>query len=76
MKIHYSHEVDALYIRFNQDVITDTDEISPEIIMDYNENGDIVGIEILSASSKADIKELIIKNFERVRVENTKTEAA
>lgn len=58
MKIDYSHEADALYIRFNENVIIDTDEISPEIIMDYNEEGNIIGIEILSASSKVDISDL------------------
>jgi len=39
------------------------------VIADYDENGDIVGIEILWASKKADIDQLIIQSFNKVMVE-------
>ena len=72
MRIHYSQDADALYIRLKETEIKNTDEIADEVIMDYDESGNIVGIEILSASQKADMQELIIQAFEKVLVESTK----
>jgi len=45
-------------------------------IIDYDAGGNVVGIEILSASKKADINELIIQAFQKVMVENTRVAAA
>ena len=41
--------------------------------MDYDKDGNVVGIEILSASEKADTKQLIIQAFEKVMVEQPST---
>ena len=54
MKIKYDKESDVLYIRFNYEPISESDQEKPGIIIDYNENGQIVGIEVLKASSKVD----------------------
>jgi len=70
MRIHFSQDADALYIRLKEDTIQNTDEISDDIIFDFNSNGDVIGIEILSASKKTDLKQLIIQEFDRVMVEN------
>ncbi|MEW6103137.1 MAG: DUF2283 domain-containing protein [bacterium] len=70
MRIHYSQDADALYIRLKETDIENTDEINKDIIMDYDEGGNIVGIEILSASKKADIHQVFIQAFEKVMVEN------
>lgn len=70
MRIHHSHEADALYIRLNESEIDSTDQINEDIIMDYDRDGNVVGIEILDASQKADMKNLIIQSFEKVMVEN------
>ncbi len=70
MRIHYSHEADALYIRLREAKIENTDQITEDIIMDYDKTGNVVGIEILAASEKADMKELIIQAFDKVMVEN------
>ncbi len=72
MRIHYSQEADALYIRLKETDIKNSDEIADDIIMDYDENGNVVGIEILSASQKADVHQLIIQAFEKVMVESEK----
>lgn len=52
MKIKYDKEVDVLYISFSDEIVTESDEDKPGIILDYAENGSIVGIEILDASKK------------------------
>ena len=69
MRIHYSHEADALYIRLKENDINNTDEIADDIIMDYDKDGNVIGIEILSASLKADMQQLIIQAFDKVMVE-------
>ncbi len=70
MKIDYSPDVDALYISLKETKIEESDEIADGVIVDYDEGGNIVGIEILSASKKADIHKLIIHAFENVMVES------
>jgi len=70
MRIRYSKEADALYIRLRETDIADSDEINEDMILDYDADGNIVGIEILSASEKADVQNLIIQTFEKVMVEN------
>jgi uncharacterized protein YuzE len=72
MRMHYSKEADAMYIRLKESKIVDSDEVSEDIIMDYDESGSVVGIEILSVSEKADIEQLIIQSFDRVMVEAAK----
>lgn len=70
MKLHYSKEADALYIRFKETEITDTDEIAADVIVDFDSEGNVVGLEILSVSGKADLKQLTVQAFEKVMVEN------
>ncbi len=72
MRIYYSQEADALYIRLKETDIKNSDEVMDDIIMDYDEEGNIVGIEILSASQKVDVHQLIIQAFEKVMVESAK----
>ncbi len=52
MKIKYDKETDIIYIRFSETSITESDEDKPGIILDYDMNGNIAGIEVLNASSK------------------------
>ena len=73
MRIHYSHEADALYIMLKENDIVNTDEITEDIIMDYDKDGNVVGIEVLSASEKADTKQLIIQSFDKVMIEQPVT---
>jgi uncharacterized protein YuzE len=70
MKLHYSKEADALYLRFKETEITDTDEIATDVIVDYDTDGNVIGLEILSVSGKADLKQLTVQAFEKVMVEN------
>ena len=69
MRIQYSQQADALYIRFKEIDIKNSDEISDDIIADYDERGNIIGIKVLGASKNAEIKQLIIQAFDQVMVE-------
>jgi uncharacterized protein YuzE len=52
MKVKYDKEVDILYIGFSDKKVMESDEEKQGIILDYDEQGGIVGIEILQASKK------------------------
>jgi len=52
MKVKYDKEVDFLYIQFTDEKIGESDEDKPGIIIDYNDSGNIIGIEVLNASKK------------------------
>ena len=62
MKVKYDREVDVLYISLSEKKIKESDESKPGIIIDYDKDGSIAGIEILDASKK-------IKNPSRVEYE-------
>ncbi|MBE9158178.1 DUF2283 domain-containing protein [Nodosilinea sp. LEGE 06152] len=52
MKVVYDAEVDVLRILFSDAVIEESDEDKPGTILDYDEAGNIVGLEILDASKR------------------------
>ena len=54
MKVVYDPEVDALRIVFANTPIEESDEEKPGIILDYDKDGNIVGLEILDASRRMD----------------------
>ncbi|MCL2027979.1 MAG: DUF2283 domain-containing protein [Bacteroidales bacterium] len=53
MKVKYDKNVDILYLSFNDEKIFESDEEKKGIILDYAENGKIVGVEVLNASQQA-----------------------
>ena len=52
MRFHYDKKEDALYLRFNENPYSESEEMREGIIFDYDKNGKIIGIEILDASQK------------------------
>lgn len=54
MKIIYDPEVDILRIILSDVPIKDSHEEKPGIILDYDEDGNIIALEILDASKRID----------------------
>ncbi|WP_129631730.1 DUF2283 domain-containing protein [Candidatus Oscillochloris fontis] len=54
MKATYDAEVDVLRLVFSSEPVDESDEEKPGIIIDYDANGQIVSIEILDASKRAE----------------------
>jgi uncharacterized protein YuzE len=52
MKITYDPGVDVLRILFNNTLIEESDEDKPGVILDYDKDGNVVGLEILDASKR------------------------
>ncbi len=60
MKLNYYPETDSLYIDLSNESSAQTKEVSPGILIDYDANGNIVGLDIDNASKKLSLKELIV----------------
>ena len=69
MKIEYSKSVDALYIRLREAQINDSMDVEEGVTVDLDEKGHIVGIEILDASEKLDITDLVNISIENLPLE-------
>jgi uncharacterized protein YuzE len=67
MKIKYAAEVDALYITLTDKEIEDTDEVSKDLVVDYDKDGDVVGVEVLNASLNKDLEGIIKQYIKRVK---------
>jgi uncharacterized protein YuzE len=52
MKVRYDRDTDVMYISFNDRKIIESDEDRPGIVIDYDDEGGLVGIEILNASKR------------------------
>ncbi|MBC7320686.1 DUF2283 domain-containing protein [bacterium] len=69
MKFHYYPETDSLYIEFLEDKTSvDSKEIAPNIVLDFDKDGNLIGIDIDNASrlidlSRVEINSLPIENL-------------
>ena len=61
MRLHVDKEADALYLRLDDSKIIASEEVSPGVVLDFNERNQVVGIEMLNLSKrtpKLDLREL------------------
>lgn len=61
MRIRYDEKVDALYVRLDDSSVVESEEVQPGIVIDFNANKKVVGIEVLQARrrvSKDDLEQL------------------
>ncbi len=67
MRISYDEKADALYIRLKETTYYESDEIKEGVLLDYDDKGNLVGIEILDASEYLSGEELasVTYNVER-----------
>ena len=52
MKLRTDKESDALYLRLDDSRIVETEEVSPGVMLDFNEAGEVVGVEMLYLSKR------------------------
>jgi uncharacterized protein YuzE len=58
VKLHYYPETDSLYIDLNSRPSADSREIAEGLVIDFDTQGNIVGIDIDHASQKLDLNSL------------------
>ncbi len=75
MRIEYDREADALYIQLREVYVEDNIDIEEGITLDLDENRHIVGIEILDASKKLSLKDMVNITIENLPIEKIGTAA-
>jgi len=60
MKLNYYPETDSLYIDLSSKPSKESVEISEGVVLDYDDDGQITGIDIDNASHKIDLNEIIL----------------
>ena len=63
MKLNYYNDTDSLYIDLSSRKSSKSVEISTGIVIDYDKDGNIVGIDIDNASTKLNLTELILNKL-------------
>ncbi len=63
MKLNYYPETDSLYIDLSEKTSVESREISEGVVLDYDAQGNLVGIDIDNASTKVQLKELSLRKL-------------
>ncbi|MCK5132429.1 MAG: DUF2283 domain-containing protein [Candidatus Sabulitectum sp.] len=63
MRIRINKESNSLYFRLDENRIVESEEIRPGVILDFDENDKVIGIEFLNISSRATEEELSNLHF-------------
>ena len=66
MKLNVDREADALYLRLDDSEIVESEEVSPGVVLDYNEAKEVVGVELLHPSQRSSDLNLSALEFETV----------
>ena len=64
MKMRYDEQADALYLRLDESAIIESEEVQPGIVLDFNADNQVVGIEILGLKGRlpsANLKQLLFE---------------
>ena len=64
MRIRVDKENDSLYFRLDESRIVESEEVQPGIILDFDENDQVIGVEFLRISSRASQEELSSIQFQ------------
>ena len=66
MRLRVDRPNDALYFRLDESAIAESEEVKPGVILDYDANDNVVGIEILGLSKRVPEAMLRRLQFETV----------
>lgn len=64
MRLKVDKENDALYFRLDESSIVESDEVQPGVVLDFNAEGKVVGIEILNLSLRMTLDQLKVLQYE------------
>ena len=63
MKMKYYKDTDSLYIDLSENPSTESKEVSAGIVLDYDAQGNLVGIDIDNAKKKVALERLIVSSL-------------
>ena len=64
MKLSVDKQADALYLRLDDSPIVESEEVSPGVVLDYNESNEVIGVEMLHLSKRSSSLNLSALQFE------------
>ncbi|MDD2600604.1 MAG: DUF2283 domain-containing protein [Kiritimatiellae bacterium] len=64
MRIKVDKNSDALYFRFDENAIVESEEVRPGVILDFDKNDHVVGVEFLGISARTTPEELSSFQFQ------------
>jgi uncharacterized protein YuzE len=64
MRLKVDREADALYFRLDESAIVESEEVQPGVILDFDEQSRVVGVEILGIRDRVPEKILTTLQFE------------
>jgi len=67
MRLKVDKQNDALYFRLDESSIIESEEVQPGIVLDFNAEGKVVGIEILNLSNGISSEQLKVLQYETLR---------
>ena len=63
MKVNYYPDTDSLYIDLSEKPSAESREVSEGVVLDYDESGKLVGIDIDNASHKVELQRFIVSKI-------------
>ena len=63
MRINVDRENDALYFRLDESRIVESEEVQPGVILDYDKDNRVIGVEFLGISARTSAEELTSLQF-------------
>jgi len=63
MKLNYYPDTDSLYIDLSEKTSVESREISEGVVLDYDAEGNLVGIDVDNTSKKVQLKELTLRKL-------------
>ncbi|MBI5410051.1 MAG: DUF2283 domain-containing protein [Nitrospirae bacterium] len=72
MKIEYSKEADALYVYFKEEFVANSKEIEDGVVIDFDKDGQLIGIEVLDVSQRFSLSDIVNVNIENLPIEAVK----
>jgi uncharacterized protein YuzE len=66
VRLRFDEQADALYLRLDESPVVESEEVRPGVVLDLDERGEIVGIEILRVGQRLPNAELKHMEFDLV----------
>jgi len=66
MRLKVDKESDTLYLRLDESKVVESEEVRPGVVLDFDAEGRVVGVEFLGISSRATWEELSSLQFQTV----------
>ena len=64
MKLNLDEDTDTLYLRLDESAIVESEEVQSRVVLDFNADNQVVGIEMLNISKRVEREKLLDFHFE------------